>query len=110
MKSTAMSIRRLRDDAGKFASVAFTGLFAALLFGTNLGCATGGQYPRPAAFAGYPADPALDQIIDLHVGAGREPREARVLLTSWLQDGTTNGVVQFFSVRPDGHTTQYSWV
>jgi hypothetical protein len=110
MKSIAMSTRPLPRRAGRFAAVLLLGLFGALLFGTNVGCATGGQYPRPAAFNGYPADPALDQVIDLHVQAGREPREARVLLTSWLQDGTTNGVVQFCSVRPDGHTTHYTWV
>jgi hypothetical protein len=110
MKSIVMSNSPLPNRAARSAAFLLLALFGGLMLGSNVGCATGGQYPRPAAFNGYPADPALDQIIDLHVQAGREPREARVLLTSWLQDGTTNGVVQFCSVRPDGHTTSYSWV
>lgn len=74
------------------------------------GCATGSQYPRPAVFAAYPDDPALNRVVDHHVEAGRDARERRLLLTTWFQDGTPRGVAQFCSIRPDGHQTAYQWV
>lgn len=74
------------------------------------GCAVGPQYNRPAVFQGYPADPALDRIVDMHVEAGRNPREARLLLTTWFQDGTPSGSSQICSVRPSGRLTTYQYV
>jgi hypothetical protein len=80
-----------------------------LAAGCIIACGGGPQYPRPVEFAAYPPNPSLDRVIETHVNAARDPRENRVLLTTWFLNGDPR-VAQFCSVRPDGKRTTYQYV
>jgi hypothetical protein len=76
--------------------------------GLAVSCGGGPQYPRPAAFAAYPPDPSLDEIVQMHIEAGTD-RDERLVLTTWFQDGDPQ-VAQVCSIRPDGRRTTYQYV
>jgi hypothetical protein len=84
-------------------------VLAVVACGLLAACGGGPQYPRPATFAGYPADPALDKIVATHVEAPTD-KQQRILMTTWFQDGTPAGASLFCSVTPEGRCSTYSYI
>lgn len=74
-----------------------------------VGCAGSAPYDRPPAFHAYPPNAALDRVIVTHQEAGTDPKEARLLLTTWFLNGDPR-VAQFCSVFPDGRRVTYQYV
>ena len=85
------------------------GVVAVVACGFLIACGGGPQYPRPAAFAGYPADPALDKVIETHLDAGTDKYQ-RILMTTWFQDGSPAGASLYCSVTPEGRCSTYAYI